>query len=449
MPRFCCSRPKTRNPAAIRRSSRSRLARKHLCSSASTELLPGPPPLSRTAADWHSSQSAIFFMLARCCKPNDICSTVNDITCAAAASAAYLTGVPAQEESHHQLSVRGHASGQQGQLRLLVPPAFQPLRPRAVKRVGPSEDLVRHGPHCPGIGLAEHVVGFEVSVGDALLAQMVHALQELQHHQGSLPAAGDGDLQPGGKDVGVLLSGAWEQGYLCCEGPMHPDHVGVRGHPLRDTAEMPAQGEEHPHSDQTLISSHSAALQRYRSAATVLGPLHNTHPLRGTTAFSCFTACGPVGTSSWDMELRMASLEEPACNTIRQTGIGEAGYGAAPHSSGFLPFSTPAGVELHQRTLPIIPRGGERGGGGLVHGCVAALPDLLPDHIVLQLIAQGEGLLWTLKLLLPEESLCCSIKPKPSPSAKNTPLFLGDPVPSNLLKPRDWSWAAMPLRDMR
>ncbi|TNN44720.1 hypothetical protein EYF80_045102 [Liparis tanakae] len=50
-----------RKPTAVRRSSRSRLDRKLLCSSASTTFPPGPPqPFRRTTADRHSSQSASF-----------------------------------------------------------------------------------------------------------------------------------------------------------------------------------------------------------------------------------------------------------------------------------------------------------------------------------------------------------------------------------------------------
>lgn len=70
-----CSRPYKRKPTAARRSSRSRLDRKLLWSSASTLFPLGPlQPFRRTTADWHSNQSASFFMpplswLARAFRP--------------------------------------------------------------------------------------------------------------------------------------------------------------------------------------------------------------------------------------------------------------------------------------------------------------------------------------------------------------------------------------------
>lgn len=37
------------------------------------------------------------------------------------------------------------------------------------------------------------------------------------------------------------------------------------------------------------------------------------------SSFSCFMARGPAGTSSWDMDLRIASLDEPACRGTGNT----------------------------------------------------------------------------------------------------------------------------------
>lgn len=70
-----CSRPYRRKPTAVRRSSRSKLDRKLLWSSASTTFPLSPPqPFRRTTADWHSSQSTSFLMptpswLARAFRP--------------------------------------------------------------------------------------------------------------------------------------------------------------------------------------------------------------------------------------------------------------------------------------------------------------------------------------------------------------------------------------------
>lgn len=43
---------------------------------------------------------------------------------------------------------------------------------------------------------------------------------------------------------------------------------------------------------------------------------YNTYPSRVISSFSCFKAWGPAGTSSWDIDFKMASLDDPACKQI-------------------------------------------------------------------------------------------------------------------------------------
>lgn len=80
------------------------------------------------------------------------------------------------------------------------------------------------------IRLQQHVVGFQIPVGDALSAQMVDALQELQHHQRLLPAARRGLCQEPLQRVGVTRTpektGQSDVFTFCCsfliESQLHP-----------------------------------------------------------------------------------------------------------------------------------------------------------------------------------------------------------------------------------
>lgn len=143
-------------------------------------------------------------------------------------------------------------------------------------------------------------------MSNALLAQMVHTLQELQHHQRSLLAARRAHLQvltervgvavketnnlgvaiekvgpvttsiltklkslnpgvryeeillfhhqkqsaivaqaagveSGRKHVWILVLSAWQQRDVCCERPIHSDHVGVSGYSSGQDSKVSAQ----------------------------------------------------------------------------------------------------------------------------------------------------------------------------------------------------------------
>lgn len=157
----------------------------------------------------------------------------------------------------------------------------------------------------------------------------------------------------------------------------------------------------------------------------------NTYPSRVISSSSRFRARGPAGTSSWDMALKIASLDDPACKQMASKTALICFRHWFPYT-GVMPNIVGGMSGISRNTDPNVPHhldshreGSERWSGlpflfsqlrrgallrrqlscSLVHSSVGAFPNLVPNDVILQFISRGAWLEWTLDFFLPEHRL--------------------------------------------